>query len=184
VTLTAFVTGACDKTFCHASRSTIRHTCGISAAMDTMQLIAAKKAETAKRVAKLRNQLEAAEAELEKLEITAETLTRLGLNPEVETAVPRGQSVTHVLSVLDDSEFGGKTPKEIHDALTANGITSITQDNVRTILARNKSSIETSDGRYWRKPDERDAVRPESRTSAFDEEAFGSEPPKDDDVEF
>ena len=116
-----------------------------------MQLIETKKADTAKRVAKLRSQLEAAEAELHKLEITAETLTRLGLNPEVETAVPRGQSVAHVLSVLDDSEFGGKTPKEIHDALVANGITSISQDNVRTILSRNKDSIETSDGRYWRK---------------------------------
>lgn len=119
--------------------------------MDTMQLIETKKAETAKRVARLRTQLHAAEAELRKLEITAETLTRLGLNPEVETSVPRGQSVAHVLSVLDDTEFDGKTPKEIHEALVANGVTTISQDNVRTILSRNKDSIEASDGRYWRK---------------------------------
>jgi len=119
-----------------------------------MQLIETKKADATKRVAKLRGQLEAAEAELRNLEITAETLTRLGLNPEVETSSPRGQSVAHVLSVLDDSDFGGKTPKEIHDALVANGITSISQDNVRTILSRNKDSIETSDGRYWRRVEE------------------------------
>lgn len=122
--------------------------------MDTMQLIETKKAEAAKRVAKLRTQLETAEAELQNLEITAETLTRLGLNPEVETTVPRGQSVAHVLSVLDDSEFGGKSPKEVHDALVAQGITSISQDNVRTILSRNKESIEAAGGRYWRKNEE------------------------------
>ena len=87
--------------------------------MDTMQLIEAKKAEAAKRVNKLRTQLEVAEAEFRNLEITAETLSRLGLNPDVETAVPRGQSHTYVFGVLADSEQGGLTPKDIYDAIVA-----------------------------------------------------------------
>ena len=118
-----------------------------------MQLIEAKKAETTKRVTKLRAQLEVAEADLRNLEITADTLSRLGLNPDVETAVPRGQSYTYVLGVLDDSEFFSRSPKEIYDALLASGVTSISQDNVRTILSRHKDRFETSDGRYWRKPE-------------------------------
>jgi hypothetical protein len=121
--------------------------------MDTMQLIETKKAEATKRVTKLRAQLEAAEADLRNLEITAETLTRLGLNPEIETSVPRGQSYNQVLRVLGDSEFDAKTPKEIHDALMASGA-SISQDNVRTILSRYKDRFESSEGRYWRRVEE------------------------------
>jgi hypothetical protein len=116
-----------------------------------MQLIETKKAEATKRVVKLRAQLEVAEADLRNLEITAETLSRLGLNPEVETTAPRGQSYTHVLSVLPDNEFEAKTPREVYDALVADGIASISQDNVRTILSRHKDRFENSDGRYWRK---------------------------------
>ncbi len=127
-----------------------------------MQLIEAKKTETAKRVTKLRAQLDAAEAELHNLEITADTLARLGINPVVETTVPRGQSYTHVLAVLADSEFGGRTPKEIYEALVASGVTSISQDNVRTILSRHKDRFETSDGRYWRKA-------AEATTEGFDD---------------
>lgn len=119
--------------------------------MDTMQLIEAKKAEAIKRAAKLRAQLNAAEAELRNLEITAETLARLCLNPQVDTTTPRGQSYNHVLSVLDDSDFGAKTPREIHEALVASGVTSISQDNVRTILSRHKDKFASSGGAYWRK---------------------------------
>ncbi len=152
-----------------------------------MQLIEAKKAETTKRVTKLRGQLETAEAELRNLEITWDTLSRLGLNPEVETAVPRGQSLAHILKVLSDSEWGGKTPKEIHEALVASGVTSISQDNVRTVLARNKDRIEVGDGRYWRK------VEKASPVEAEDDDPFGIRPAQpaggfsaelDDDIEF
>jgi len=122
--------------------------------MDALQLIEIKKTEIAKRVAKLRVQLEAAEADLRNLEITAETLCRLGLNPDVEGSVPRGQSYNHVLGVLYDSELFALTPREIYDALVESGVTSISQDNVRTILSRHKDRFESSDGRYWRKADE------------------------------
>lgn len=119
--------------------------------MDTMQLIETKKAEVGKRVAKLRSQLESAEVELRNLEITADTLARLNLNPAVETAVPRGQSFNHVFGVLGETEEDAKSPKEIHDALVADAITSISQENVRTILSRYKERLESSDGKYWRK---------------------------------
>jgi hypothetical protein len=118
--------------------------------MDAMELIEAKRAETIKRVARLRTQLENAEAELRNLEITAETLARLNLNPTVETTVPRGQSFTQVFSVLGDTQEEAKTPKEIHEALVASGVTSITQDNVRTILSRYRDRLLSGDGRYWR----------------------------------
>lgn len=116
-----------------------------------MQLIETRKLEIAKRVAKLRVQLDAAEDELRKLEITAEMLARLSLNPSVDTTAPRGQSVTHVFGVLGDAEDDAKSPKEIHDALVAAAITTISQDNVRTILSRHRERLEVNDGKYWRK---------------------------------
>ena len=134
-----------------------------------MQLIETKRSEIGKRVAKLRGQLEAAEIELRNLEITAETLARLCLNPAVETSVPRGQSFNHVFGVLGETEEDAKSPKEIHDALVANAITSISQDNVRTILSRYRDRLEVIDGKYWRKPDEEPADK-------FDELFGGDEP--------
>ena len=125
--------------------------------MDTMQLIETKKVEVGKRVAKLRSQLESAEIELRNLEITSDTLARLSINPAVDTTLPRGQSLSHVLGVLGDTEDDAKSPKEIHDALVANAITSITQDNVRTILSRYRDRLEVIDGKYWLKPDEEPA---------------------------
>lgn len=115
-----------------------------------MQLIETKKAELTKRVTKLRTQLDAAEAELRNLEITAETLGRLGLNPAVDTTAPRGHSYTYVLGVLPDSEFEAKSPKEVYDALVASGVTTISQDNVRTILSRYRERLSSNDGRYWK----------------------------------
>lgn len=127
------------------------------AVMDTMQLIEAKKAEVGKRVVKLRSQLESAEIELRNLEITSDTLSRLSINPAVDTALPRGQSLNHVLGVLGDTEEDAKSPKEIFDALVANAITSISQDNVRTILSRYRDRMEVIDGKYWRRPVEEPA---------------------------
>ena len=46
-----------------------------------------------------------------------------------------------------------KSPKEIYDALVANGVTSITQDNVRTIVSRYRDRLESGDGKYWQKAD-------------------------------
>ena len=119
-------------------------------AVNAIDLIEARRTEIARKVARLRVQLEAAEDELRNLDITAETLNRLSLNPEVETTVPRGQSYNHVFAVLCESEEDGKTPKEIHDALVASGITSISQDNVRTIVSRYRERLMSNDGRYWR----------------------------------
>jgi len=125
--------------------------------MTALELIEAKRAETLKRVNRLRTQLETAEADLRNLEITADTLTRLNLNPAVDTAVPRGQSFSHVHGVVGDSEQDAKTPKEIHEALVANGVTTISQDNVRTILSRNKDTFISNEGRYWKKGEEGEA---------------------------
>lgn len=138
--------------------------------MDAMQLIETRKAEITKRVAKLRSQLDSAEAELRNLEITADTLARLNLHPSVDTSAPRGQSVGHVFGVLGESEEDGKTPKDIHDALVAGAITTITQDNVRTILSRNRDRLSSNDGKYWRKP-------AETKTSEFDELLGGRRTP-------
>lgn len=121
--------------------------------MDAMELIEAKRAETLKRVSRLRTQLESAECELRNLDITAETLTRLNLNPAVDTTVPRGQSFNQVYGVLGNTPDDAKSPKEIYDALVASGVTSITQDNVRTIVSRYRDRLESGDGKYWQKAD-------------------------------
>lgn len=124
-------------------------------AMDAMELIETKKAATLKKVERLRTQLEAAELELRNLEITGETLTRLSINPAIDSAVPRGQSANYVLGVLGNSADEGKTPKEIYDGLVADGVTAISQDNVRTILSRHKDKFTSHEGRYWRLTPER-----------------------------
>lgn len=143
--------------------------------MDTMQLIETKKAEVGKRVAKLRSQLVSAENELRNLEITSDTLARLSINPAVDTTLPRGQSLNHVLGVLGDTEEDAKSPKEIHDSLLANAITSISQDNVRTILSRYRDRLEVVDGKYWRKPEE----PAEESADNFDELLGADEPQKE-----
>lgn len=121
--------------------------------MDAMQLLDAKKAELTKRVAKLRSQLKAAEDELQKIEITSDTLTRLGINPDIEPSIPRGQSLSYVLENLPSSLEEALTPKEIYERLLARGLTGISQDNVRAILSRNKDKICNEDGRYWKDMD-------------------------------
>lgn len=118
--------------------------------MDGMQILEAKQAELAKRVTKLRAQLKSAEEELRNLEITVETLTRLGINPDVDSSVPRGRSLFHVTEALPKNEFEALSPKEVHERLIASGISAISQDNVRTILSRNKDRFRTREGRYWR----------------------------------
>ncbi len=122
--------------------------------MDALQLIETKRVETQKRVTKLRTQLDAAEVELRNLEITAETLARLNLNPVVETAAPRGQSFNLVYNVLGETEDDAKSPKDVHEALLASGVSTISQDNVRTILSRYRDRFTSNDGRYWRKESE------------------------------
>lgn len=143
--------------------------------MDAMDLIEAKRAETLKRVSRLRTQLETAECELRNLDITAETLTRLNLNPAVDTTVPRGQSFSQVFGVLGNAPEDAKSPKEIYDALVANGVTSITQDNVRTIVSRYRDRLESGDGKYWQRADKEN--EPTSDIAVGPDAGQGGAPP-------
>ena len=67
---------------------------------------------------------------------------------------------------VGEAEEDAKTPKEIHDALLAGAITTITQDNVRTILSRHRDRLASNDGKYWRKPTDEPA---EASADNFDE---------------
>ena len=131
------------------------------------------------KVERLRGQLGAAETELVESETAIRVLTRLGLSPVVEGAAAednRGNSHAQVLGVLPSSPDEAKTPKEIHVALLEAGITSITPDNVRTILYRSakqdangKAAVSSKDSRYWRNDSAYDA-EPDVSGVALDEE--------------
>ena len=118
--------------------------------MDMLNLVETKKAECAKRAARLRAQLEAVEEELRALKITADTLARLSQSPVSESASPKSSSYSAVWNVLGDTAEHGKTPREVHESLAAIGVTNISPDNVRTILSRYKDRFVSLDGRYWR----------------------------------
>lgn len=119
--------------------------------MDAVSLLETNIASLDKRIDKLREQLEAAEVERAEAATAVRVLAKLGLAPIVESAaVPKISSKAHVFEVMSFDEGQATSPADIHAALIEKGITSITQDNVRTILSRNKELISARDGRYWR----------------------------------
>lgn len=122
--------------------------------MNATILIEMKRQEAERKVERLRAELEEVEDELRRLDITAGTLARLNLNPDVATSVPRSQSARSVFNVLGTSKSEGKTPKDIHSALLASSITSISLQNVRTIISRNRCALEASEGCYWLRANE------------------------------
>ena len=122
--------------------------------VDAVTLLQEKIADLARKVGQRRTALGAMEAELAELETALKVLARLGLAPGVVAEPPKGGTGTRdvVFDHLSFTEEGGLQPKELHDALTAEGITYITADNVRTILYRmhGKGQVRSKDGKYWR----------------------------------
>lgn len=136
------------------------------------------------KVERLRTQLCAAETELAESETALRVLARLGLSPTVDGTSDdgRGNSQAQVLAILGDNEEASKSPKEAHQALEAMGVTSISPDNVRTILSRcshpSKNLVTSREGRYWRtvQKTEEEPVAPNGAVPTTPEEAFGAPP--------
>jgi|SRR5579871_815840 len=123
--------------------------------MNAMNLIELKRQETERKAERLRAELEEVEDELRRLSLTAGILARLKLDPDVDTSVPRSQSAQNVFDVLGLTQSDGKTPKDIHSALLAASITSISLQNVRTIISRHRDVLMAHEGRYWRRTNEK-----------------------------
>lgn len=127
---------------------------------DVLGVLEANVAKLVSKVERARSQLAALETELAESETAIRVLKRMSTG-NGEVSAPRN-SQSQVLAALPNREPEALMPKEVHQALVDSGVTTISADNVRTILSRclkgDNPLVLARDGRYWR--NDPDAQRP------------------------
>lgn len=128
---------------------------------DALSVLEATCKKLTSKVERLRNQLAAAETELEESQTAIRVLSRLGVSASVEEAdETKASSQEQVLKILPENQEQAKSPREVHHLLVASGVTTISAVNVRTILSRLRKDedvpVQSEDGRYWLEPEPSD----------------------------
>lgn len=147
---------------------------------DVLRVLEANVAKLAAKVERARAQLTALETELTESETAIRVLNRMS-NENGEVSAPRN-SQSQVLAALSNREAEALAPKEVHQALVDGGVTTISADNVRTILSRclkgENPLVLSRDGRYWRNdPDVQvRPAQPRRNVSLDDDDSFDSLP--------